>query len=93
MKIQLITTSGSISGERLGTATGLSQSFMLKKPINDGNITIYANNSVLNKKNYLIQNDPQYITLTAPAGQIITASYSWVSETPTVYQFAAVLSQ
>ena len=93
VKIQLISYTGNITGEKLGTSNGKNQTFKLKKLINDGNITVYSNGAILPASRYFIHDDTQYITVTETAGRNITASYSWISETPKVYQFAAVLSQ
>ncbi len=93
IKIRLSTTSGRINNEVLGTGTGTARSYKLSKRVLDGRISITSNNATLNSKNWMLRDDPQYVSIAAPAGQTIRASYDWLSETPTVYQFAAVFAE
>ena len=93
IKLQLIMSSGHINNEQLGTGAGTAKSFKLSHIINDGKISVTANNVLLSSKFWTVLDDPQYISVAAPAGQIIRASYDWVSEPPTVYQFSAVFSE
>ena len=93
IKIILGMTSGSVVNERLGTATGTRQSFRLSKRINDGKITVSADGANLDSKYWGLLDDPQYISVAAPAGKMIRASYDWISETPKVYQYSAVYSE
>lgn len=93
LKIVLGMTSGSIVNERVGVSTGTAQSFKLSKRVNDGNISVSADGSVLSSKYWKLLEDPQFISVAAPAGKYIRASYDWISETPKVYQYAAVYSE
>lgn len=86
-------TSGHINNEVLGTATGNARSYRLAKRVLDGKITITTNGNTLSTKNWRLLDDPQYISVAAPAGQTVRASYDWLSETPTVYQFAGVFAE
>lgn len=90
VKIVLGMTAGNITGERLGTSTGRTQSFRLARRIKEGQITVYAGGSQLSAKNWTLLDDPQYIAVSASAGRTITANYSWISETPQVYEYHAV---
>lgn len=92
LKLELSTTAGTVSGERLGTATGKGQSFRLTHIVKDGAITVYSGGAVLSSKNWMLLDDPQYISVSAPAGKIITADYDWISRTPEVYEYYAVYS-
>ncbi len=93
IKIVLGMTSGHINNEVLGTGTGKARSYKLTHNINDGKITLTANNVSLNSKNWTLLSDPQYVSAAVPAGQTLRANYDWLSETPIVYQFAAVFAQ
>ena len=93
VKLQLIMSSGHINNEQLGTASGTAKSFRLSHIINDGRITVTANNNTLSTKLWTLLDDPQYISAAAPAGQVIRASYDWVSESPVIYQFTAVFAK
>ena len=93
IKIRLSMTSGHINNEVLGTATGNARSYRLAKRVLDGKITITTNGNTLSTKNWRLLDDPQYISVAAPAGQTVRASYDWLSETPTVYQFAGVFAE
>lgn len=93
IKLQLIMSSGHINNEQLGTGSGTAKSFKLSHIINDGKISVTSNNVLLSTKFWTILDDPQYISVAASAGQIIRASYDWVSEPPKVYQFSAVFSE
>ncbi|MBQ7214933.1 MAG: hypothetical protein IJS39_02990 [Synergistaceae bacterium] len=93
IKIVLGMTSGRITNEVLGTGTGKARSYKLTHNINDGKISITSNGQALSSKNWTLLDDPQYVSAAAPAGQTVRANYDWLSETPIVYQFAAVFAQ
>lgn len=93
LKIVMSMSAGSITSERLGTSTGRRQSFRLSRRIRDGQIRVFGNGSTLAQKYWTLLDDPQYIAVTAPAGQSITARYDWISETPAVYEFYAVYAE
>ncbi|MBR0035579.1 MAG: hypothetical protein IJP54_07865 [Synergistaceae bacterium] len=93
VKIVLGMTSGHINNEVLGTATGTARSYKLSHRILDGKISVTANNSAVNSKNWILLDDPQYVSVAAGAGQVIRASYDWISEPPIIYQFMAVFAE
>ena len=93
LKLQLIMSSGTITNEQIGKTAGTAKSYRLSHIINDGKISITANGTALSSKYWSLLDDPQYISVAAPAGQILRASYNWVSESPRVYQFTAVFSE
>ena len=91
IKLSMSTTSGSVTSERIGTGTGSAKTYKLKYKASN-TPTVYADGSALDRKNYRLLDDPQYIRVAAPASKSITASYKWVSETPKIYQLTAVFS-
>ena len=93
IKISLVMSSGHIDNEIIGTGTGSARSYKLSHRILDGKISLTANSSALSSKNWILLDDPQYISVAAPAGQTIRANYDWLSEQPTVYKFAAVFAE
>lgn len=93
VKISLDMQSGNITKENIGKGTGKSQTYKLSRRVDDGSITIYQNNSVLSEKNYFLHDDTQFITISAASGAALTASYKWISDTPIIYQFAAVFAE
>lgn len=93
VKLVLNMTSGHINNEQLGTASGAAKSFKLSHIVNDGRITITANNATLSAKNWRVLDDPQYVSVAASAGQVIRASYDWVSESPKILQFSTVFAE
>ena len=93
IKIVLGMTSGKISNEVIGTGTGKARSYKLSKRILDGKISLTANNSAVNSKNWVFLDDPQYVSVAAPAGSTIRATYDWISESPIIYQFMAVFAE
>ena len=93
IKIVLGMTSGHINNEVLGTGSGTARSYKLSHRILDGKISLTASNSTLNAKNWVLLDDPQYVSAAAPSGQVVRASYDWISETPIIYQFAAVFAE
>ena len=93
VKLQLIMSGGHINNEQLGTASGNAKSFKLSHIINNGNVSVTANNSPLSSKYWTVLDDPQYISVAAGAGQTIRASYDWVSESPVIYQLSAVFAK
>lgn len=93
IKIVLGMTSGHINNEVIGTGAGTARSYKLSHKILDGKISLTANNSAISAKNWLLLDDPQYVSVAASSGTTIRASYDWISESPVVYQFAAVFAQ
>jgi len=83
-------TEGKITNENLGKGTGISQTYKLTHHVKDGAIKIYSNGSALSTKNWYLLEDTQYVRISATNGASITASYDWISESPEVYQIAAV---
>ena len=92
VKIQLVSKSGHITNEVLGTASGTAKSFRLRHQVKDGKISVTANNAVVASRYWTLLDDPQYISVAAGSGQTVRASYDWVSESPKIYQFSAVFS-
>lgn len=93
LKLSMSVESGHITNEKLGTSTGKTQSFRLTRRINDGSITLTANGAAIPAKNWKLLDDPRHVAVTAAYGQTIRASYDWISDTPTVYEFYAVYSE
>ena len=93
IKIVLGMTSGKITNEIIGTGAGTARSYKLSHRILDGKISLTANGSAINSRNWLLLNDPQYVSVAAGAGQVIRATYDWISEPPVIYQFAAVFAE
>ena len=91
IKISLATKTGNASNESIGTATGSAKTFKLKYKAS-ANPTIYADGTALDRKNYTLLSDPQYVRIAAGNGKKLTASYKWISETPRVYRFTSVFS-
>ena len=93
IKIVLGMTSGRINNEVIGTGAGTARSYKLSHRILDGKISLTANNVTINSKNWLLLDDPQYVSVAVGSGQVIRASYDWISEPPIIYQFAAVFAE
>ena len=93
IKIVLGMTSGRINNEVLGTGTGKARSYKLSHRILDGKISLTADSSALNSKNWTLLDDPQYVSAAAPSGQVLRASYDWISEPPVIYQFMTVFAE
>ena len=93
IKIVLGMTSGHINNEVIGTGASTARSYKLSHRILDGKISLTANNSTINSKNWVLLDDPQYVSAVAPNGQTIRASYDWISEPPIIYQFMAVFAE
>ena len=93
IKIQLLQQTGHINNEVLGTATGTAKSFKLAHIVNDGSISITANNAALAAKYWRLLEEPQYVSVAATAGQVVRASYDWISEPPRISQFSVVFSE
>lgn len=90
VKISLGLTDGRAEGESLGTGTGKSQVYYLDHVVKDGSIEVYADGELLPPANWILLDGEKSIEIAAQEGSILTASYDWVSETPTVDKFIAV---
>lgn len=93
VKIAFNMKSGYVANESIGTGKGRDYTYKLAHHVKDGNITITANNVNLSKNNFYVLEDSQYVKIAAVNGQTLKASYDWISETPTVYNFHAVFSE
>lgn len=93
VKLVMTTTSGKITNESIGRGTGKAQTYKLNKRVKDGAITIYSNGTAMSKSAYYLLEDTQYVKVAAASGATLTATYTWISESPAVYQFAAVFSE
>ena len=93
LRIVMKMSSGSISNELLGAGTGTARSYKLSRRVKDGVISVKAGAQTLAAKNWTLSDNGEFITAAAGSGTKLYASYDWISETPKVYQFAAVFSQ
>ena len=93
LKIALHMKTGSTTGEIIGKGTGQEKTFKLAHRVLDGEINIFSNNQALNDKNFYILDDPQYVKIAAPNGTTLKTNYSWVSETPVIYEFYSIFSE
>lgn len=93
VKIELHTKTGYTTGESIGKGTGQATTYKLAHIVREGNITILANNSQLDAKNFSILDDGQFIKIAATNGATLKANYSWISECPIIYEFHSVFSE
>ena len=93
VKIALHTKTGIVSNESIGTGTGHETTYKLSHIVKEGEITITANNAALSAKNFKILDDGQFVKAAAVNGAVLKASYTWISETPVIYEFASVFSE
>ena len=93
VKIALHTKTGTITGESIGKGTGRAATYKLTHIVREGNITITANNANLDAKNFSILDDGQFIKIAATNGATLKANYSWISETPIIYEFHSVFNE
>lgn len=92
--IETLTTSGTTEDEILGTASGIIQSFTLKKRAQKINSISYGTSSAvegsIEPSNALLSHDGRIIRVAAPIGKTIRAGYDWLSENVQIYQVSAV---
>lgn len=93
VKLELCMTSGHIDNEALGSGTGILQTYKLSHKLKDTNISILSNGIKQSTSNWSVASDPQYVRIAGNAGSRLTANYDWISETPTIYQIAAVFGE
>ena len=93
VKISLALTEGIIIDEQIGIGRGVMQTYKLSHKIKEGNINIFVNGLLLSPNNWLITDETDYVRIAAPKNSRITANYTWISETPEIYQFAAVFNE
>lgn len=93
VKIALHTKTGTISNESIGKGTGQETTYKLSHIVKEGDLAITANNAAVSAKNFKILEDGQFIKIAASNGAVLKASYSWISETPVIYEFASVFSE
>lgn len=90
VRIDLETTEGNAEKEPLGTGTGKDRVYPLAHIVKDGMISVFADDAALPQESWVLREDNRSVAVAAPAGQQITATYDWVSETPRVGKFIAV---
>lgn len=93
IKIVLGMTSGHIDNEVIGTGTGSTRTYKLSRRIFEGNVSLTAEGLPVHPRNWVLQDDPQYVSVAAGLGQVIRASYDWISESPVIYQFMTVFAE
>lgn len=93
VKLELCMTSGHIDNEALGVGTGILQTYQLSHKLRDTNISISSNGIKQSTRNWSVSTDPRYIRIAGNVGSRLTASYDWISETPIIYQIAAVFGE
>ena len=93
IKIALYMKTGNITNEVIGTGRGILSTYKLSHCVKDGEVSITANNSAVSAKNFALLDDPQYIKIAASNGATLRASYSWISESPIIYEFHSVFSE
>lgn len=93
VRIALIMKSGTSTKEAIGTGTGQENTYKLAHHIKDGKITVYAGSTALKSSAVSVLDDTQYIKAVASYGTKLYASYNWISETPEIYQFTAIIAQ
>lgn len=84
IRLQLFRTSGHVNGEILGTATGVTQQFVLKHAAKAETLTVNAD--------FSYDEDSQVVTLIAAKGTVLSADYDWVGESHVIKSFAAAWS-
>lgn len=93
VKIALHLKTGTANNESIGKGTGQEKTYKLAHRVLDGDINIFAGNQALVSKNFYILEDPQYIKIAAQNGAALKANYSWISETPVIYEFHSIFSE
>ena len=84
IRLQLFRTSGHVDDEYLGIANGLTQQFVLQHAAKGETLMVNAQ--------FSYDEDSQIVTLIAPHGTELRASYDWIGESHTVYSWAAAWS-
>ena len=84
IRLQLFRTSGRATDEYLGIANGLTQQFVLAHAAKGETLMVNAQ--------FSYDEDSQIVTLIAPHGTELRASYDWIGESHTVYSWAAAWS-
>lgn len=92
VKIGLGAETGTNTLEVIGTGTGQSKTYRLSNPVSDF-INVYSNGELLSASNYYLHDDTRYITIAAPSGAELKATYNWVSESPVLYEFSSIFSE
>lgn len=81
IRLQLYRTNGHVDGEYLGIANGLTQQFVLAHAAKGETLAVNAQ--------FSYDEDSQVVTLNAPHGTELRATYDWIGESHTVYSWAA----
>ncbi len=90
LKVKLTMTDGKILNEHIGSGTGYLTTYKLSHKVKDGDITVLSNGAALANSNWALMDDTQYVKIAAEKNATLSASYDWISETPEIYQIAAV---
>ncbi|MBQ4431615.1 MAG: hypothetical protein II877_08935, partial [Synergistaceae bacterium] len=92
--IEIAGTSGTISNETLGTATGHMQTAMMKRRASQISSMQYYDSSwkTLDRSNYSLMEDLRLVRFAAPSGKSVRVSYDWASEPVQVFKVTAVFN-
>lgn len=84
IRLVLRRTTGHVDNEVLGTANGTTQQFVLSHAAKADTLTVNAA--------FSYDEDSQVVTLIAPVGTELLASYDWTGESHTIYSWSAAWS-
>lgn len=93
VRVDMKMTEGHSDSERIGVGTGKVQTHVLARTVKEGEIRILANGNELSAASWGLRSDRASVSVVAPLGSILTASYDWISETPVLQQFVAVFAE
>lgn len=93
VRVDMKMAEGHIDDERIGTGTGKTQTCILSRTVKEGAIRILANGNELPATNWVLRPDNASVSVAAPLGATLTASYDWISETPVLQQLVAVFAE
>lgn len=81
IRLLLFRTSGTVTDELLGTATGVTQQFVLSHAAKADTLTVNGE--------YTYDEESHVLTVIAPRNTELKASYDWVGESHTIYSWSA----
>lgn len=93
VRVDMKMTEGHIDDEPIGTGTGKMQTCILSHVVKEGAVRVFSDGVELPSADWSLRPDGTSISVIAPPGVALTASYDWISETPVLQQFVAVFAE
>ena len=91
-RVRMEKSEGSVTAEKLGVTSGVTQMFVLSRYAKPNSIVIHAGDTFVPTANWSYEPTSKILSVVAPVGKQLTADYNWSSEQPIINSIIALCS-